>query len=142
MVEGVDFVEGDDQFDFEPCKAVEQFGVLVLDVAGFDEKEEDVGVFEGVFQEAHHSLLQGVGGADDSGGVAEDDLCVFSVYDPENSVPCGLCFARNDAEFLAEHGVHQGAFAHIGPAEYVYESAFHGAKVDISRPIDFSLSIL
>ena len=121
LVAEVDFVDGQDDRSLTFDDFSEH--LLVFEgLANLGHQQEEVGVFEGAIDEAHHLLVQLVVGIDDAGGVGIDYLEVFAIDDAHDAVAGGLGLAGDDAEPFAHEGVHEGGLTHVGVADDVYKS--------------------
>ena len=93
-------------------------------LAHLGDQQEQVGVLQGGAHEAHHLLMQLVGGIDDAGGVGVDNLEIISVDDAHNALAGGLRLGGDDTELFAHKGIHQRGFPYVGISNDIYESCF------------------
>ena len=61
----------------------------------------------------------------DAGCIRKNDLVVFFRHDGFDTVTGGLHFWRYNSQLLSHQRIQQGAFARIGPSEYVYKTSLH-----------------
>lgn len=124
LVGEVYLVDDEDDGDVAVDDALQHVAVLEA-FAHLGDEEEEVGVLQGGADEAHHLLVEFVGGVDDAGGVSVDNLEIISIYYAHDAFAGGLGLGGDDAEAFADEGVHQRGFAHVGVADDIYETAFH-----------------
>lgn len=124
LVGEVYLVDDEDDGDVAVDDALQHVAVLEA-LAHLGDEEEEVGVLQGGADEAHHLFVQFVGGVDDAGGVGVDHLEIIAINDTHDALASGLGLGGDDAETLADEGVHQRGFAHVRVADDVYETAFH-----------------
>ena len=85
--------------------------VVLVDVR---DQQNEVGILKGRAHKFHHALLQFVGGVQNAGCIAVNDLPVRLVNEPHDAVPGGLRLFVDDAQAFTNELVHQSAFAHVG----------------------------
>ena len=105
---------------------LEELLVLLGALDRVGEIQEDIGVNEGALAECQHRLVEFGYGFEHTGRIAEHDLHVVGVDDAHNAMTRGLCLAGDDADALADKGIHQRALADVGVAYDVDKAGFVG----------------
>jgi hypothetical protein len=65
----------------------------------------------------NHSLMKFRLSLVNSWSIEEDQLGLLHILDTEDPIARGLRFWRDDGHFVAEKGVEQGRFSHVGPSK-------------------------
>ena len=119
----IGFVEHQENGHLQFAQLLQDGVVLGIGLRYVGHEQHQVGILKSAVHKAVHHLLHLIGRRlDVAGGVRKDDLEFFAAQQADDAVARSLRLGRDDAHPLAHQGVHQGGFAHIGPADDVDES--------------------